>query len=188
MTEPVAAAPTGAGDTTTLTDLAADSGPVSYNANYTPVSVDFGAVDLSSTRKQEAPVTPTENRRSSLVQEIVAAQKREQAPSVAINATADHQSSNAACQFGVTFPVAPAKDMLFLRVDYLPTRLFKFTGSKWVEVDKQTDSQQSLNEAYIEMLISKISKGEYEPDWLSEAERQQIEIVLQQDPNTKGNV
>ena len=36
---------------------------------------------------------------------------------------------------GLTFPVNPAAGDYFLRLDYLPNRLFRFTGSRWTKIE-----------------------------------------------------
>lgn len=40
-----------------------------------------------------------------------------------------------AVQAGVTFPSAPAQGDYFLRLDYLPNRLFRFDGRRWVKME-----------------------------------------------------
>lgn len=84
--------------------------------------------------------------------------------------------------FGIDFPTSPTKGDQFLRVDALPSRLYKYNGSKWIEVDKNLSDQYAYDEAYIDHLIEKIGNGEYDADLLSEIERQQIEHRLQQPP------
>ena len=37
--------------------------------------------------------------------------------------------------FGLQFPPAPAKDDFFLRTDFLPNRLFRFDGTRWLRVE-----------------------------------------------------
>ena len=86
------------------------------------------------------------------------------------------QGTNAA--FGNKFPGDPLKGDLFLRVDYLPTKLFKWNGAKWIEIDKRMTDSYTYNEKYIEHLISRLEKGEYDSDDLSDNERQQIEEYL----------
>jgi len=86
------------------------------------------------------------------------------------------QGTNAA--FGNKFPGDPLKGDLFLRVDYLPTKLFKWNGTKWIEIDKRMTDSYTYNEKYIEHLISRLEKGEYDSDDLSDNERQQIEEYL----------
>ena len=80
--------------------------------------------------------------------------------------------------FGTSFPANAAKGDMFLRVDRLPSTLYKFNGNLWIEVDKALSDQHAYNEAYIDHLIEKISTGEYDPDLLSDAERASIELRL----------
>jgi hypothetical protein len=80
--------------------------------------------------------------------------------------------------FGTVFPTAPNKGDSYLRVDRLPSVLYKFNGLGWIEVDKALSDRYAHDEAYIDYLISKIDTGEYDPDLLSDAEREQIEQRL----------
>jgi hypothetical protein len=80
--------------------------------------------------------------------------------------------------FGTQFPANPNKGDMFLRVDRLPSTLYKFNGNIWIEVDKALSDQHAYDAAYIDHLISKISTGEYDPDLLSDAERTSIEQRL----------
>jgi len=80
--------------------------------------------------------------------------------------------------FGTSFPVNPNKSDMFLRVDQLPSVLYKFNGNQWIEVDKSLTDQHAYDAAYIDHLIEKIGTGEYDPDLLSEAERESIEFRL----------
>jgi hypothetical protein len=84
--------------------------------------------------------------------------------------------------FGTSFPSNPAKGDMFLRVDYLPSMLYKFNGNMWIEVDKALSDTHAWDDAYIEYLIDKIGSGEYDPDLLSDAERDSIEIRLRNKP------
>jgi hypothetical protein len=80
--------------------------------------------------------------------------------------------------FGTSFPAESAKGDMFLRVDQLPSRLYKFNGVTWIEVDKSLSDQYAYNDQYIDHLINKISTGEYDLDLLSEVERISIENRL----------
>jgi hypothetical protein len=80
--------------------------------------------------------------------------------------------------FGTQFPANPSKGDMFLRVDRLPSALYKFNGNIWIEVDKALSDQHAYDAAYIDHLISKISTGEYDPELLSDAERTSIEQRL----------
>ncbi len=81
--------------------------------------------------------------------------------------------------FGISFPASPQKGDMFLRVDSLPSRLYKFNGNTWIEVDKELSDQHAYDDAYIDHLIDKISRGEFDPELLTEAERSMIEQKLQ---------
>jgi hypothetical protein len=85
--------------------------------------------------------------------------------------------------FGTSFPTESVKGDMFLRVDQLPSRLYKFNGTMWIEVDKSLSDQYAYNNQYIDHLIDKIGTGEYDLDLLSEAERISIENRLN---NTKS--
>jgi hypothetical protein len=80
--------------------------------------------------------------------------------------------------FGTSFPSNSVKGDMFLRVDQLPSALYKFNGNHWIEVDKSLSDQHAYDEAYIDHLIEKISTGEYDPELLSDAERDSIEQQL----------
>jgi len=92
------------------------------------------------------------------------------------NAPAGHQGQVRG--FGTNFPVDAVKGDMFLRVDQLPSVLYKFNGANWIEVDKALSDQHAWDDAYIDHLIEKISSGEYDPDLLSDAERDRIEERL----------
>lgn len=99
---------------------------------------------------------------------------------------ADDLSDFVNVDFGTQFPPSPSKGDAYIRVDYLPTKLFKFNGIKWIEVDKNTTDTFAYNDNYIDHLIAKIGTGEYDPDLLNDNERQQIEQRLRNDNNLNG--
>ena len=76
--------------------------------------------------------------------------------------------------FGTQWPDEPVKGDMFLRVDRLPSALYKYNGKNWIEIDKNLSDQYSYDTAYIDHLINKIDSGEYDPDLLTEAEVEQI--------------
>ena len=86
--------------------------------------------------------------------------------------------------FGSSFPTTADKGDMFLRVDRLPSGLYKFNGNMWIEVDKALSDSHAWDDAYIEHLITKIDSGEYDPDLLSDAERDRIEAKLRADSPT----
>lgn len=80
--------------------------------------------------------------------------------------------------FGQIWPDNPIKGIMFLRTDYMPSKLFKFNGIKWIEVDKSLTDSYAYNSAYIDYLMDKIVAGEYDTELLSPAEQEQIELKL----------
>jgi len=101
-------------------------------------------------------------------------------PSMAITADNDKLESASQCGFGERFPETPMKGDMFIRTDYLPDRLFKWNGIKWIEVDKNTTDSYTYNQAYIQHLIEKLEAGEYEIEDLSDAEQAQVEQQIEQ--------
>ena len=93
---------------------------------------------------------------------------------------ADNVEGNAqvAADFGTAFPPTAKKGDMYLRVDYLPTKLFKFNGQTWMNVDKTVTDSYTYNEEYVKYLIAKIDSGEYSLDDLTETEQDQIAEYL----------
>jgi len=84
--------------------------------------------------------------------------------------------------YGDQLPESSAKGDMYLNTAYQPTKLFKYNGQKWIEVDKKLTDRYVYNDSYIDYLISKISSGEYDPELLNDSERSQIEEKLKQGP------
>jgi len=101
-------------------------------------------------------------------------------PSLAIQADNDTLDNASQCGFGEKFPESPMKGDMFIRTDYLPDRLFKWNGVKWIEVDKNSTDSYTYNQAYIQHLIQKLEAGEYEIEDLSDAEQTQVEQQIEQ--------
>jgi hypothetical protein len=78
--------------------------------------------------------------------------------------------------FGNEFPAMPNKGDVYLRTDYLPNRLFKYNGTNWIQVDK--DQAYAYEDEYIKYLIDQIDAGKYDPDLLTDLEREQIQLYL----------
>ena len=76
--------------------------------------------------------------------------------------------------FGTSFPSNPQKGDLFLRVDTMPNKLYKWNGQKWIEIAKSTTDRYAYEEEYIQYLLQKIRTREYTMDDLSQAERDQV--------------
>ena len=97
-----------------------------------------------------------------------------------VNLMADNvpKSIDTVTGFGTSFPVNPKRGDGFLRVDQLPTVLYKYNGQQWIKVDKGLTDNYVYDDAYINHLIEKIGSGEYDPDLLSDAERERIATKL----------
>jgi hypothetical protein len=82
--------------------------------------------------------------------------------------------------FGNQLPENPSRGDTFINTDYIPTRLFKFNGEKWIEIDKSNSDSYTYDIAYIDFLIAGVSSGEYDTELLTESERNQIETRLRE--------
>jgi hypothetical protein len=80
--------------------------------------------------------------------------------------------------FGTSFPRFAKKGDIFVRVDTLPNRVYKFSGSKWIEINKEQTDSYLYDEEYVKYLINQIELGNYDIDLLAENERLQIEDYL----------
>jgi hypothetical protein len=85
--------------------------------------------------------------------------------------------------FGTSFPETASKGDSFVRVDIVPNVVYKYNGTNWIAVDKNLSDSYTYDSAYIEHLVNKISTGEYDPELLSNSERQQLENHLQKANN-----
>lgn len=80
--------------------------------------------------------------------------------------------------FGTKFPNLANKGDIFVRVDILPNRVFKYDGNNWIEINKNNTDVYLHDRKYISFLIEKIEKGEYDPEMLSDHERSEVETYL----------
>lgn len=80
--------------------------------------------------------------------------------------------------FGQILPDNATKGYQFLHTGYIPSKLFKFNGNKWIEVDKSLTDRYAYNDAYLDYLVTKIESGEYDLDLLTDIEREHIEQRL----------
>ncbi len=83
--------------------------------------------------------------------------------------------------YGKEFPEFPIKGDMFIDTVSIPTKLYKYNGTSWIEVDKNNSDTYSYNSAYITSLIDRVSSGEYDPELLTDSERLQIEQRLRQE-------
>ncbi len=95
----------------------------------------------------------------------------------------EEENTAASAGFGTEFPTAPKKGDMFLRVDFLPSKLYKWNDKKWIEVDKDRTDQYAYDQMYIKHLIEKLDSGEYDVEFLTESERDQIQRYLNDTAN-----
>lgn len=83
-----------------------------------------------------------------------------------------------AVSFGTQFPSQPRKNDMFLRLDYLPSRLFKFSGSKWLPVESEISDSISPDDKYLDHLIAEIAAGRTSVESLTPREQSLVEKRL----------
>ena len=86
--------------------------------------------------------------------------------------------------FGIAFPRIASKGDVFVRVDVLPNRVFKFDGKKWLEQNKDISQTYLNDKGYLEFLVNKIGSGEYDLEILNDLERAEIESYLKGNQNS----
>ncbi len=65
-----------------------------------------------------------------------------------------------------------------MRVDTLPNKLFRWTGTNWMQLDKQlTDTY--LNDEYVEHLTDQVQRGYTDVDDLTVQEQEEVENAIQ---------
>ena len=84
--------------------------------------------------------------------------------------------------FGTHLPDTAVKGDSYVLTTTIPNVLYKFNGSTWIKVDNSIKDQYTYDIAYIDHLIVQIEKGLYDPELLSDSERDQIEQRIQQLP------
>lgn len=80
--------------------------------------------------------------------------------------------------FGTQFPKMAAKGDIFVRVDTMPNKVFKFDGQRWIEIDKEKSDTYLYDAEYIKYLVEQIDKGIYDTELLSPSEEEQIKQYL----------
>jgi hypothetical protein len=84
--------------------------------------------------------------------------------------------------FGTHLPDTAVKGDSYVLTTTIPNVLYKFNGSGWIKVDNSIKNQYTYDIAYIDHLIVQIEKGLYDPELLSDSERDQIEQRIHQLP------
>ena len=65
-----------------------------------------------------------------------------------------------------------------MRVDTLPNKLFRYTGTNWMQLEKEiTDTY--LNDEYVEHLTDQVVKGFTDVEDLTIQEQEEVENAIQ---------
>ena len=89
-----------------------------------------------------------------------------------------HELTRKPSTFGREFPKGIERGHLHVDIGQLPTKLYKFNGRKWIEVDKTISDGYTHNAAYIEYLIDQLNTGTLTPDDLTETEQEMVRNQL----------
>jgi hypothetical protein len=76
--------------------------------------------------------------------------------------------------FGTQFPTNPTKGDMYLRVDMLPNKLYKWNGRKWIETDRNKTDRYVYEEEYIKYVAEKVRIGEIDFADLNKAEQEEV--------------
>jgi hypothetical protein len=79
--------------------------------------------------------------------------------------------------FGTDLPVEGTKGDTYVLTSAIPNQLYKHNGDHWINIDNKDN--YTYDTAYIDHLITQIEQGLYDPDMLSDSERDQIEQRIQ---------
>ena len=81
--------------------------------------------------------------------------------------------------FGNILPETGNKGDTFIVTWPVPNRLYKHNGDAWISIDRSQQDSYTYDAAYIDYLIQQIEQGIYDPELLSDSERDQIEQRIQ---------
>ena len=81
--------------------------------------------------------------------------------------------------FGNILPETGNKGDTFIVTWPVPNRLYKHNGDAWISIDRSQQDSYTHDAAYIDYLIEQIDQGIYDPELLSDSERDQIEQRIQ---------
>ena len=84
---------------------------------------------------------------------------------------ADGISSVLPVKFGSEYPQSAQKGQMFLKLDVMPSQLYKFNGNKWIMVDKDQNASYTADAKVIQALINRLQSGETEWDDLTASEQ-----------------
>jgi hypothetical protein len=90
----------------------------------------------------------------------------------------NQEPSSIKASFGAVFPKKPERGEMFLQVSTLPSKLYKFNGNGWIQVDKNLTDSYTYNTEYLQYLVDQMGKGILTPDDLTVREQEQVTEYL----------
>jgi hypothetical protein len=76
--------------------------------------------------------------------------------------------------FGERFPVEAIRGDTHIITKTRPHRVYKFTGNRWMQIDKNINVTYLTSEEYLTYLLASLANGTYSLDFLTEYEQQSI--------------
>jgi hypothetical protein len=80
--------------------------------------------------------------------------------------------------FGNNFPDSPERGDFYMRTDFKPSKLFKWNGSRWLNVSKDSTDVYASNREYIQFLTEQVITGVCSWDDLSYAETEEVQLNI----------
>jgi hypothetical protein len=80
--------------------------------------------------------------------------------------------------FGSEFPASPNRGDVFLRVDVLPNKLYKWNGAQWIQIPKEATDILADDWRYIEYIAKAVAQGSLSLEDLSDYEQEQLNKYL----------
>ena len=109
------------------------------------------------------------SQRSALSTEVELLKHRITELTTTLDSAVHHDTVLENSTFGLKFPSDAQAGNVFLRIDYKPARLYKYTGQRWLPIDRSsTDSY--ITDEYVEYLIKNLDSRHLVDEDLTESE------------------
>lgn len=102
----------------------------------------------------------------------------QQPPMVPESTGTEVTAAPASSGFGRDFPTDPSKGDTFMRVDFRPSRLFKWNGQTWIPIAKSSSDAYLTNTAYLDHMVTELDSGQQDWEELTSAEQQAVQQHL----------
>ncbi len=109
------------------------------------------------------------SQRSALATEVELLKHRITELTSTLDSAVHHATPIENSTFGLKYPTNPAAGDVFLRIDYKPARLYKYTGQRWLPVER-TSTDSYITDEYVEYLIKNLDSRHLTEEDLTENE------------------